>query len=248
MDYLDIIDTIKDLSNRDDLPNNLGIFFLNSVKIEFQQANPSLPLAEHSLAWTVAANKRSVLLPSDFLSWQESGLRRPTSTVTASVNNAVAQNTQKVQFIERVDSRSDFEMWYPLEDSSGTMITGIVEAYYPSGEEVLVGPVSNTNEVFQLDYYRKLPEYSDENPRDIFTEIAFNLLVFGGLELLYRTYVVNPSEADKWMILKIKAANDLLKQQTSLRASGSTINLPIPQTNASRRRSNDNRVSRSYGF
>lgn len=244
MKYTAIIADIKDLTGRSDLPDLLATTFLNIVKLDFQRSSVAIPLAKHTLPIVAKSNKRSSELPSDFLAYQDSAIRRKTPTVTTAQSGTTT--TTKFQSLAKYDLQMDFENDYPSEDSSGNLQTGFPEAFLDYGQSVIWGPIPSEDETLQLDYYRKLPEYSPTNDTDIFSELAFDMLLFGGIELVYRTWTKDIPEANVWKSLKDERAMSLKTMQIFQQVSGSTIQISMPRQ-TSRSRNLGNRRNRYDG-
>lgn len=188
----DIIAEVIILSGRDDLEDNKNIIlgWLNRYKL-YLQRDKRIAFSEYTVTLNALANVRTIALPSDYLS--PLALRRGQlgahSITTDLFGNqfTVVRNVTLNRWIRR----EQFIASYPLiRSSDGAPYVGVTNDYIIVGNNIILGPIPNVDEVLYLDYYRLLPNYNlVDNTEDDFTIYYYDGLLAHCLERVFTDWV-----------------------------------------------------------
>lgn len=214
MEIVNIMQLVATLSEREELQDDANkatlLFFINQAKLK-EAREHRYRFCENTTPLSLKTGKRTVNIPKGYL--HSEIIRRTSADIDVSGDT-------KQQFFDKYLSKSQFEIDYPEQDSSGNMNTGIANKYTLWAGNIHWGNVPNADEVVYCDYYRQLPDYDLITIKeDDFSIVAYDVLIRAALEEIFGSWIINYNASKFWSGKKIESIISLRKMQVLEEAS-----------------------------
>lgn len=226
---MQIVSRIIRVSGRRDLSGNedLILNWLDDYKLKLQREKRYF-VAEKTDTIQITANNRTTDLPDDFLF--PIILRRPHAGligIQTDLNGQTFQVTKKVN-LTRWLVREDFLTRFPIQMEDGNPNVGAVNDYILENDKIIWGPIPGETETIYIDYFGKLPEYSNPvNLVDAFTKWYPDGLFYKGMQEVFEQWIPDAGKSTKWEKRSLQAELSLYKYQIGREMPmESTLELP----------------------